>query len=66
MKEEAPDELRGIYSHGSGAVIFGAFFIGEGDLSIVYRDDPVIGDGHPMGIVGQVLQNLFRSGERVF
>ena len=66
MEEEAPDELGGVHGHGPGAIIFGAFFIGEGNLPIVYRGDAVIGDGYPMGVPGQVFQDLFRSGEGVF
>jgi hypothetical protein len=36
----------------------------EGNLSIVKRDQPVVGNGHTMGVAAEIFENLFRAAER--
>ena len=39
-------------------------FPAKGDLAIAEADDAMVRDGDPMGVAGQVLENMLRAAER--
>ena len=45
-----------------GLIAFGV----ECDAVFIVVDEPVIGNGHSVGISAQVLKDVFRSAERFF
>ena len=52
MKEDAPDELRrghghGLLMRGTGTAVVG---VAEPDLPLVETEQPLVGDGDPMGV----------------
>ena len=53
-----------------GHALFAGFVlvvpVKEGDLTVFDLDEPVIGDGHPVGVSSQVLKNLFGSPKGLF
>ena len=63
VQEEATDELLGADGDGSmctrGTVVAGA----EGHLVIHAAEEPLVGDGHPMGIAAEVAECLLGSIE---
>jgi len=64
MEEEAADELlggegHGLVSHPSlGAVVLRF----EGHALLVQGDEPLVGDGHAVGITGKVVDGRDRAG----
>jgi len=43
--------------------VVGVVLPAKGDVSVVHRQQPVIGDGHAMRVASQVLQDMFRPSE---
>ena len=65
VQEKAGDELGGVERHGLEPVA--AFdpvvFPFEGDAPVVERDEPGVGDGDAVGVVREIGEHRFRSGE---
>lgn len=66
MQQETPDELRCFQSHDLPLIAVGVVFIFEPHAAIFHRHEPPIGDGDPMRVAGQILENLLRSTEGRF
>jgi hypothetical protein len=63
MLEEAPKEHEGVEGHGLSRVVVRVVPPGEGDVLAVEGEDAVIGDGDAMGVVGQILEDVFGASE---
>jgi len=66
MQEKAPQELVGAEGHRPLFIATSVILPSERDFAILEPDQPVIGDGNPMGISGEVLQDVLGSAERPF
>lgn len=66
VQEEATNELLGLQSHGSLALLVSVVFPAEDDLFWMDGEEAMVGDGHPVGIAGQVFKNLLGTPERRF
>ena len=66
MEKEAADELDRFQSHSCWLACLGIVLPAESNLSIVQSEQPLIGDGHVMGLARQVLQDLARSSKGWF
>ena len=51
-------------SHPAALAVVGVVLPAKGDVSIVHRQQSVIGDGHAVRVASQILQDVFRSSER--
>ena len=63
VRQEAADELVRGESHDALSVAGLAVDPSELNLIAVEADQPVVGDGHPMGITAQITENLCGSSE---
>ena len=61
VKEEAADELVGVESHASGAVVAVAVAPPEGHLPVLECQQAVIGDGDAVRIAAEVIEDLSGS-----
>ena len=66
MQEKAAQELAGADGHRPLLVTPGVVLPSERDFAIPEPDQPVVGNGNPMGIPGEVLQDVPGSAERPF
>jgi hypothetical protein len=66
MQQEAPQKLAGADSHGPLLIPMGVILPPERDLAILESNQAVIGDGHAMRILGEVMQYMFGSAEGPF
>ena len=66
VEKEASQELLRGKRHRSLLAAVGIILPAESDLIIVERHEAVIGDGHAMGVAGEVTDDLLRSAERWF
>ena len=59
---------KGLSLHGGdpGGVAVGAVLPAEGDLTLVEREQAVVGEGDAMGVAGEIGQHLIRTGEGRF
>jgi hypothetical protein len=64
MQEESAQEFIGGYGHLPFAAAVGIVFPAESDLIAFHGDQPVIGDGHTMGVAGHVVEHMFGSAKR--
>ncbi len=64
MKQEAADELDRIESHDAAAVVMSGVSPAKAHLAVFEAEQPSVGDGDPMSVAGQVLQDMFGSSER--
>ena len=64
--EESPQELGRRDSHLLLLVSMRVILPQEGHLPIRDGDDAVIGDGHTVGVAGQVTEDMLRAAERRF
>jgi len=64
MDQEAADELRGREAHRLPAIVVPVILPVEAHLAIVHGHQAVVGDGNAMGVAPDIVENLFRSGER--
>ena len=64
VQQEATHELLGGHGHGfvAGSPVF-AVLPAKGDAAGVQCHKPRVGDRDPMGVAGQIGENLLRSGE---
>jgi hypothetical protein len=63
MQEKAPNELCRLQAHGGGLTRTGVVLAAESDSAVFQRDEALVGDGYPVGIARQVLQDLSRSAK---
>lgn len=66
MDEEAPDELVGVESHGSAAIVFFAVSPLECDFAVLKCHQAVVGDGDPVSIAAEVIEDLGGSAKGRF
>jgi len=66
MQKKAAQKLLCCHCHKLLFVAVGVIFPAKRDLAIGEANDPVIGDGHTMGVAGQVMKNMPRAAERRF
>lgn len=62
-KEEATDELVRIQRHEAEAAAVAVVPPAEGDLAVLELDQAVIGEGHPMRVASQVVEDLGGAAE---
>jgi hypothetical protein len=65
MQQEAPNELLGRQRHFTFLTVVSVIFPAEGDLTILQGDEPVIGDGHAMGVTRQIMQHMLGAAKRL-
>ena len=58
VEHQPPQELDGIERQGAQAVAVRIVFVAEGHLAVLQGHEPVVGDGHAMGIAGEVFQHV--------
>jgi hypothetical protein len=63
VEQEAADELDRVESHDAAAVVMSGISPAKAHLSVVEAEQPPVGDGHAVGVAGQVLEDMFRSAE---
>jgi hypothetical protein len=63
MDQEAADELVGRKQQCLLAVVVPVILPTKADLAVIHRHQTVVGDGNPVGIAPDILENLSRSGE---
>ena len=65
MQQEAPNELLGRQRHFTFLTAVSVIFPAEGDFTILQGDEPVIGDGHAMGVTRQIMQHMLGAAKRL-
>lgn len=63
VKQEPAKELVGRKGHRARGVITLPVLPSERDLAVVKTDEAMVGDGDPMGVAGQVVENMLRPAE---
>ena len=63
MQQKPAQEFVGRDGHVALLVAVSVVLPAEGDLTVGEGDQPVVGDGHAMGIAGQVVEHVFWSAE---
>ncbi len=58
MKHEAPQKFYGVQRPGAQPAPSLVVFPPEGYLAVLKGDETVVGDRHPMGVAGQVLEHI--------
>ncbi len=66
MQQETADELLGLQRHGFLLAIVAVILVAEGDLVVVDVEQPMVRDGHAMGIAADIVQHLLGPGEGAF
>ncbi len=68
MDEEAADEFAGGQRHRlvAGRAVEAIVLVLEGDAVLVDGYEAAIGDGHAVGVAGEIAQDLLGSSERSF
>ncbi len=66
MEEKSANELHGVESHGALAVTLGVILPTKGDLTVLERNEPLIGDSDAMGVSSEVLEHLLGTAEGRF
>lgn len=66
VSEETPDKLVGVDCHDLLFVFVPVVFPLEGDLAVLVRDKPAIGDGDAMRVTPEIGKRLLRAAERRF
>src|SRR6267378_1831845 len=64
MDEKSANELDGFKRHRFGLVAISVVPECEGDSTILQRHDATVGNGHAVGVAGQILERLFGSSKR--
>jgi len=63
VEQEAPQKFLTGHRHQPLLALVGIVFPAESDLAIGKVHDPVVGDGDPMRIAGQVMEDMFGTSE---
>jgi len=66
MQQETAQELFGGQGHLPLLISVGIVLPTEGDLIVLESEQAVVGDGHPMGVAGEITQHMMRAAERRF
>ena len=66
VEEEAADELLGVERLGFEPISVFSVPVAEGDLTVLHRQDTVVGDSYAMGVAAQVIEDLLWGSERFF
>ena len=66
MKQKAADEFASVQRHRAARRVASAATIEKGDFAIGHGLDAVIGNGHPMRVAGQIVQDMLRPPEGPF
>jgi len=66
VEQEAPQKFLGGHRHQPLLAFVGIVFPAESDLAIGEVHDPVVGDGDPMRVAGQVVEDVFGPSEGSF
>lgn len=64
VEKESSEELDGVESHGALTTALGVVLVAEADFAVVDAEQSLVGDGDPVGIAGEVFEDLPRSTER--
>ncbi len=60
MKQETANELKGLQGQPFDLVVVRRIPPSKGDLVAFPFDQPIIGEGHPMGVTAQIIDHLLR------
>src|SRR5262250_3804595 len=63
VQEESPDEFVGREGHGFLLIVVAIVPPTEFHLTVFDVDDPMVGNGYPMGVAANVIHHLLWSGE---
>ena len=63
VKQEAAQELMGGDGHDLLLAAVGIISPAEGDTIVLEGQEAMVGDGHTMGVAGQVVEHMFRAAE---
>lgn len=66
MQEESADELNGVNAEGFLRIAVPRISPAEGDLSSFTTDQSAIGNGNPVGVASEILQDVFWPAEWAF
>ena len=66
VQHQPPQEFHGIERQGAQAMAALVVLVAEGHLAVLQGHEPVVGDGHAMGIAGQVLEDVLGVLEGLF
>jgi hypothetical protein len=66
VEEESPNELHGVEGHRALLAAISVVLPREADFAFLEGDKSLVGDSHPVGIAGEVLEDLSRTSEGWF
>jgi hypothetical protein len=66
VEQEPAKKLDPVEGHGSLSALAGIVLVAERDLGVLERDQALIGDGDPVGVPGEVVEDLVGTAERRF
>ena len=66
VKQETADERIGIEGHEFELVVVFSITVGEGDATLAHREEAVVGDGAPMSVAAEVIEDLLGRAEGRF
>jgi hypothetical protein len=58
VEEESPQKLDGVEGHGAMTTVLGVVLVAEAHFAVVDGEQPLVGDGDPVRIAGEVLEDL--------
>ena len=64
MQQESAQELMCGNSHDLVLAAVCIVSPAEGDMIVLEGDETMVGDGHAMGVAGQIVENMFGAAER--
>jgi len=64
VQQKPSDELIGVEGHQFRSVFLFRITIAEGDSFVVQFDEAIIGNGHPMGVSAEIVEDLLWISER--
>ncbi len=66
MKQKSPQKLPGVQSHDLALIAVGSVPVSERHLAVVHLEQSGVGEGNPMGVAPQVVEDLLGAGEGGF
>ena len=66
VQHQPPQEFHSIERQGAQAVATLVVLVAKGHLAVIQRYEPVVGDGHTVGIAGQVLEDVLGIRDGLF
>jgi hypothetical protein len=61
VEEESPEEFHGIEGHGALLVALSVVLPGEADVAVLEGEEALVGDRDPVGVTGEIFENLMRT-----